>query len=182
LFNQHRAICALTLFLAALAFAAPPASAVDKVRAGKTTSDTWPYAALDIGVGEGIFAKYGLDVEVTALSGGARFQQALASNSIDVGVSGTAAMAQTAKRSPVIAVAATVGAPRGFSLVVAQDSPIKTVPDLNQAAFARKNLVAEDPDLVNRFLKGLFATVAFMKHNRAKTIELTAKIFNQSPG
>jgi ABC-type nitrate/sulfonate/bicarbonate transport system substrate-binding protein len=72
---------------------------------------SWPYAALDIGVDEGIFAKYNLDVEVTVLSGGARFQQALASNSIDVGVSGTAAMPQTIKGSPVIAIAATVGAP-----------------------------------------------------------------------
>ena len=87
------------------------ASAADKLRAGKATSDTWPYAALDIGVDEGIFAKYNLDVEVTVLSGGARFQQALASNSIDVGVSGTAAMPQTIKGSPVIAIAATVGAP-----------------------------------------------------------------------
>ena len=52
---------------------------------------------------------------------------------------------------------------------------------INQAAFARKNLVAENPDLVSRFLKGLFATVAFMKHNRENTIELTTKIFNQSP-
>ena len=259
---------ALRLVLAALLGAASvaPALAADKLRAGKATADTWPYAALDIGVERGIFAKYGLDVEVVTLSGGARFQQALASDSIDVGVAGTAAMAQTAKGSPVIAVAATVGAPRGFSVVVAEDSPIKAVSDLkgktisfgtngsfpdwlvrrlsiaegwgkdgikgvalgsvegsisavmahqvdammtatevglqmeeqkrgrivtemgkyaptiiNQAAFARKNLVAENPDLVNRFLKGLFATVAFMKHNRAETVELTTKIFNQSP-
>jgi ABC-type nitrate/sulfonate/bicarbonate transport system substrate-binding protein len=52
---------------------------------------------------------------------------------------------------------------------------------VNQAAYARQNLIEENPDLVNRFLKGLFATVAFMKQNREKTIELTAKIFNQSP-
>jgi ABC-type nitrate/sulfonate/bicarbonate transport system substrate-binding protein len=268
LLNDRRASYALTLFVAAITYisAVPQAFAADKLRAGKATSDTWPYAALDIGVEQDIFAKYGLDVEVTVLSGGARFQQALASNSIDVGVSGTAAMAQTVKGSPVIAIAATVGAPRGFSVVVAQDSPIKTVPDLkgktisfgtngsfpdwlvhrlsiaegwgkdgikgvalgsvegsisavmahqvdammtatevglqmeeqkrgrivtemakyaptiiNQAAFARQNLIKENPDLVNRFLKGLFATVAFMKHNREKTIELTTKIFNQSP-
>jgi NitT/TauT family transport system substrate-binding protein len=268
LFEHGGAHFAPRLLLAAILCAGflSPASAADKLRAGKATADTWPYAAIDIGVDQGIFAKYGLDVEVTTLSGGARFQQALASDSIDVGVSGTAAMAQTAKGSPVIAIAATVGAPRGFSVVVAQDSPIKTVADLkgktisfgtngsfpdwlvrrlaiaegwgkdgikgvalgsvegsisavmahqvdammtatevglqmeeqkrgrivtemgkyaptiiNQAAFARKNLVAENPDIVNRFLKGLFATVAFMKRNREKTIELTTKIFNQSP-
>ena len=251
--TYRRATCALALLVLAIG-TTPHASAADKLRAGKATSDTWPYAALDIGVDEGIFAKYGLDVEVTVLSGGARFQQALASNSIDVGVSGTAAMPQTVKGSPVIAIAATVGgASRGFAVVVAQDSPIRTVPDLkgktisfgtngsfpdwlvhrlsiaegwgkdgikgvalgsvegsisavmahqvdgmmtatevglqmeeqkrgrivtdiakyaptiiNQAAFARQNLVKENPDLVNRFLKGLFATVAFMKHNPRK--------------
>jgi ABC-type nitrate/sulfonate/bicarbonate transport system substrate-binding protein len=264
--NYRSATRALTLLVAALAYTAPHAAAADKLRAGKATSDTWPYGALDIGVEEGIFAKYNLDVEVTVLSGGARFQQALASNSIDVGVSGTAAMPQTIKGSPVIAIAATVGAPYGFSVVVAEDSPIKSVAELkgktisfgtngsfpdwlvhrlsiaegwgkdgvkgvalgsvegsisavmahqvdgmmtatevglqmeeqkrgrivtemgkyaptiiNQAAFARQNLVKENPDLVNRFLKGLFATVAFMKHNREKTIALTSKIFNQSP-
>jgi NitT/TauT family transport system substrate-binding protein len=266
LLRYRRTVCALALVVLSLACTTSHVIAADKVRAGKATSDTWPYAVLDVGVEEGIFAKYGLDVEVTTLSGGARFQQALASNSIDVGVSGTAAMAQTVKGSPVIAIAATVGAPYGFSVVVGQDSPIKAVSDLkgktisfgtngsfpdwlvhrlsiaegwgkdgikgvalgsvegsisavmahqvdammtatevglqmeeqkrgriitemgkyaptivNQAAFARKNLVAENPDLVNRFLKGLFATVAFMKHDREKTIELTSKIFNQSP-
>ena len=70
--NDRRAACALTLFVAALAYTAPSAFAADKLRAGKATSDTWPYAALDIGVEEGIFAKYNLDVEVTVLSGGAR--------------------------------------------------------------------------------------------------------------
>ena len=81
--NYRRATCALTICVAALAYTAPNASAADKLRAGKATSDTWPYAALDIGVDEGIFAKYNLDVEVTVLSGGARFQQALAGGAHD---------------------------------------------------------------------------------------------------
>lgn len=253
---------------ASLVFFGPVSTsfAADKLRAAKATSDTWTYVPLDIGVEEGIFAKYGLDVEVTVLSGGARFQQALASDSVDVGVSGSAAMALTAKGSPVIAVAATVGAPRGFSVVVAEDSPIRSVPDLkgktisfgtngsfpdwlvhrlsiaegwgrdgikgvalgsveasisavlshqvdammtatevglqleeqkrgriitamgdyaptiiNQAAYARQNLVREHPELVARFLKGFFASVAFMKHNKEKTVELSAQIFHQSP-
>ncbi len=121
-------VCLVVSF--ALVGVASSVFAADKLRAGKATSETWGYLPLDVGVEEGIFAKYGLDVEVIVLSGGARFQQALVSDSIDVGVSGSIAMAQTVKGSPVIAIAATVGAPRGFAVVVVADSPIKTVADL----------------------------------------------------
>jgi NitT/TauT family transport system substrate-binding protein len=240
-------------------------SAADKIRAGKATGETWGYLPLDVGVEEGIFSKYGLDLEITVLSGGARFQQALVSDSIDVGVSGTTAMAQTVKGSPVIAIAATVGAPRGFAVVVAADSPIKTVVDLKgktisfatngslpdwlvrrlaigegwgldgvkgvalgsveasisaalahqidasmtatevglqleeekrgrvvtemgkyaptlitQAAYARQDLVRERPELVERFVSGLFAAIAFMKQNKEKTVEISARVFNRS--
>jgi hypothetical protein len=77
LLNYRGATCAFAVF-AVLAYSAPHASAADKLRAGKATSDTWPYGALDIGVEERIFVKYNFDVEVTVLSGGARFQQPLA--------------------------------------------------------------------------------------------------------
>ena len=41
-------------------------------------------------------------------------------------------------------------------------------------------LSPRDLHAIERFLKRLFVTVAFLKHNREKTIELTTKIFNQS--
>jgi ABC-type nitrate/sulfonate/bicarbonate transport system substrate-binding protein len=251
--------CALTMTLAA------PALAADKIRAGKATGETWGYLPLDVGVEEGIFAKYGLDVEVTVLSGGARFQQALVSDSIDVGLSGSTAMAQTVKGSPVIAIAATVGAPRGFAVVVAYDSPIKTVADLKgktisfatngslpdwlvrqlaigegwgkggvkgvalgsvdasiaavqahqidaimtatevglqlqeiqrarvvtdmgkyaptmitQVAYAGQSFARAKPQQVQIFVNALFATVAFMKANKEKTVAISARVFNRS--
>jgi len=247
-------------------FAAAPADAMEKLRAGKATGETWGYLPLDVGVAEGIFAKYGLDVDVTVLSGGARFQQALVSDSIDIGVSGSIAMAQTVKGSPVIAIAATVGAPRGFAVIVTTDSPIKTIGDLKgktisfatngslpdwlvrqlaigegwgqggikgvalgsveantsavlahqvdgmmtatelglqleeekrarvvtdmgkyaanmatQVAYARQPLVKDRPALVEQFLKGWFATIAYMKANKDKTVEISAHVFNRSP-
>jgi NitT/TauT family transport system substrate-binding protein len=246
--------------------AAAPALAAEKLRAGKATGETWGYLPLDVGVAEGIFARYGLDVEVTVLSGGARFQQALVSDSIDIGVSGSIAMAQTVKGSPVIAIAATVGAPRGFAIIVPADSPIKTIADLKgktisfatngslpdwlvrqltigegwgqggikgvalgsveattsamlahqvdgtmtatelglqleeqnrarivtdmgkyapdmatQVAYARQPLVKEHPALIEAFLKGWFATIAYMKANKEKTVEISTRVFNRSP-
>jgi NitT/TauT family transport system substrate-binding protein len=246
--------------------AASSSLAADKIRAGKATGETWGYLPLDVGVEEGIFAKYGLDVEVTVLSGGARFQQALVSDSIDVGVSGSTAMAQTVKGSPVIAISATVGAPRGFSVVVVADSPIKTVADLKgktisfatngslpdwlvrqltlgegwgpggvkgvalgsveasisaalahqidgimtatevglqledqkrgrivtemgkyaptmitQVAYAGQSFVRAHPEQVQRFVNGFYATIAFMKANKDKTVAISARVFNRSP-
>ncbi len=257
-------IVAAGLALAAL-FAGTPAQAADKMAVGKAINVLWVYSLLDIGVEEGIFAKYGLDVEVSTLPGDAKFQQALISKSIDIGLSAGTAMALSLKGSPAIAVAAYSGAPRNFAVIVAADSSIRTVADLKgkllstatagslpewlikrlaikegwgvdgirrtttggfeaslaaalthstdgfmgateaglqleeekrgrvitdmeryaprfitQVVSTRTDFIAEHPDRVDRFLKGLFATVAFVKSNKAKTGEITTRVLHQS--
>jgi NitT/TauT family transport system substrate-binding protein len=47
--------------------------------------------------------------------------------------------------------------------------------------FAREDLIAKRPDAVRAFLKGWFETIAFMKTNKDKTVEITAKVINVSP-
>lgn len=47
--------------------------------------------------------------------------------------------------------------------------------------FARNALIAKEPDKVRAFLKGWFETIAFMKANKAKTVEITAKVLHLSP-
>ena len=37
----------------------------------------------------------------------------------------------------------------------------------------------DNPDVVRRFVNGFFGTIAYMKANRDKTIEITAKVLNQ---
>ncbi len=34
--------------------------------------------------------------------------------------------------------------------------------------------------MVERFLKGWFATIAYMRQNREKTVDISAKVFNRS--
>jgi NitT/TauT family transport system substrate-binding protein len=46
---------------------------------------------------------------------------------------------------------------------------------------ARTNLIASNPDLVERFLKGFFASIAYMKANRDKTIEMSARFLRLDP-
>jgi NitT/TauT family transport system substrate-binding protein len=240
------------------------ARAADKIHVGKAINVLWVYTILDIGVEQGIFAKYGLDPEISVLPGDAKFQQALIAQSIDIGLASGTSMALSVKGSPAVAVAAYAGAPRNFSVNVAADSAIKSVADLkgkllatatagslpewlikrlsikegwgvngirttatggfgaslaatlthsvdgfmgateaglmlvqqkrgriitNMEAYAprfitqvvstRKDFVHDHPELVERFLKGLFATVAFVKSDKAKTTEIAMRILHQ---
>lgn len=47
--------------------------------------------------------------------------------------------------------------------------------------FAREELIAKRPEAVRAFLKGWMDTIAFMKANKDKTVEITAKVLNLSP-
>jgi NitT/TauT family transport system substrate-binding protein len=221
---------------------------------------------LDIGVEQGIFSKYGLDVEISVLPGDAKFQQALIAGSIDIGLASGTSMALAVKGSPAIAVAAYAGAPRNFSVNVAADSDIKTVKDLKgrllstatsgslpewlikrlslkegwgvhgirttttggfeaslaatlthavdgfmgateaglmleeqkrgriitnmeqyaprfitQVVSTRKDFVQNHPELVERFLKGIFATIAYVHANKAATTEIATRVLHQDP-
>ena len=46
--------------------------------------------------------------------------------------------------------------------------------------FARDELIEKNPELIKRFVDGWFTTIAWMKANRAKTIELSGKVLNLS--
>ncbi len=251
---------------AALMLGAGPALAADKVRLGKAQAGAWTFLPADIGVEEGIFAKYGLDVDIINLTGDAKVQQAFAANSIEFGLGSGPGMAFAVKGSPGIAVASYAGPPRNISAIVLAQSPITNVADLKgkllsvstagsltdwlakqmarqegwgqdgvttvalgaidsalaalkahqvdavilsteagyqleergegrivvgmdryaphfitHVAFAQKQLVQDNPALVERFLQGFFASIAFMKANREATSTLAEHVFHQSP-
>jgi len=61
--------------------------------------------------------------------------------------------------------------------VVAPLAPF--APDFHtHVIFARDELIASKPELVERFLRGWFSTIAYMRANKEKTVEITAKILN----
>jgi ABC-type nitrate/sulfonate/bicarbonate transport system substrate-binding protein len=237
----------------------------DKVTVAKSADVAWTFVVLDVGKQQGIFAKYGIDVEITALGGDAKVQQALAAKSIEFGLGSGPSMAFVAKGAPVYAVAAFAAEPRNIAVVIGANSPIKTVADLRgkklavttagsltdwlahrigvqegwgkdgvttvalggftpalaalrtgqidgimaaieagygleekgegkvlvgmekyapkfitHVIYARKDLIADKPDVVTRFLKGFFATIAFEKANKAKTTEIAMQVLHQS--
>lgn len=124
---------AFALALAALGLAAPrPATAAEltTVHVGKAVAEAFTFVPLDIGVKEGIFAKYGLKVDIINFTGDAKLQQGLTSDAIQFGLGSGPGMAFAVKGSPVHAVADYFGAPANIAVIVKEGSPIKSVADL----------------------------------------------------
>ena len=117
-------LCGVVLLLIA------PASAAEKLRVGKAVPFAWTFTPIDVGVQTGIFAKHGLELDVSAFGGDARMQQGLTSDSIDVGIGSGPGMAFMAKGVPAKGVFAMAGAPHNMAVMVKYDLPIRTVDDL----------------------------------------------------
>jgi len=127
---------AAAVILVALAVVPGPADAADTVRVGKAVPTAFTFVPLDVGQKEGVFAKYGLDVQIVAFTGDAKLQQGLASDAIDFGLGSGPGMAFAVKGVPVRAVADYFGAPANIAVYVKEDSPIKTVADLKAKIMA----------------------------------------------
>jgi NitT/TauT family transport system substrate-binding protein len=133
----------------ALAFA-NSTHAADKVRAGKSIGSLWAFLPLDIGMEKGLFAKYGVEVEISDLGSGAKLQQALASDSIDIGLSAGSDMMASVKGSPVLTVAAFAEEPRSVVIMVAADSPIQKPADFKGKLVAMPSLGSVSEWLLRR--------------------------------
>jgi NitT/TauT family transport system substrate-binding protein len=258
-----RPIAKFLLLAACVLAVGPAARAADVLHVGKS-ANAWTFIPVNVGVEVGLFAKYGLDVEISNLPNDVKLQQALASASVEIGIIGGPTMAQSVKGSPVTAVAAYALEPRNMAIIVTADSPLKNADDLkgrligvpgtasltewlarrlalekgwgkdgvrtvslggfagNLAALrthqtdamvtateigymleergegriltplggfaphfhthvieARNDLIADHPDRVTRFLKGYFASIAFMKANKAKTTGIAMALLHQ---
>jgi len=257
-------IRAVLITLAVLSIS--PAIAAEKLRVGKAVPFAWTFTPIEVGIETGIFAKQGLELEVSGFGGDAKMQQALTADSIDIGIGSGPGMAFMAKGVPAKAVFAMAGVPRNMAIMVRYDLPIKTVDDLkgkklgvttvgsltdwigkriNQLKgwgadgittvpvggmgparatiktgqihgyigalevgyaleeakewkvittatpfvenfithvfFVRENVIKDRPEAVRAFLKGWVNTIAYMKANKDKAVEITAKVVKLSP-
>src|SRR5262245_42037816 len=128
-FNRRSVVARACLAVPAL-LVGPQASAQEKLRVGKAVAEAFAFLPLDVGVREGIFRRHGLDVEITSFGGGARLQQALAADSIDIGVSAGPELALLERGAPVKGVAMPFGPPVYLMLLVRADGPVRTAADL----------------------------------------------------
>ena len=122
---------AVTWIAAVIALA--PASAAEKLNVGKAGQNVFAFAFLDVGVKAGVFAKNGLDLDVSEFASGARLHQAMAAGSIDIGFGGGTDFVTILKGAPEMAVAAVAGPPFDFGITVRADGPIRTIADLQGA-------------------------------------------------
>jgi NitT/TauT family transport system substrate-binding protein len=262
---KHPRICAS---LAALLLLATPAAspAAELLRVGKSVPEAFSFVPLDVGMRVGLFRKYGVEIEPSALAGGAKLQQALAADSLDLGLGSGPEMSAIQKGSPVKAVAAMAGAPRLLALLVRPDSSLKAVADLKgrkiavttvnsltawlvselsrqqgwgpngievtplgatpgqfaalkthqidglvsdiatllqaeangsgkilfrfgdlvqdfhiHVIFATNKLIAQRPDAVRAFLEAWFETIAFMRADKARTVDIAKDIISVDP-
>lgn len=113
------------LMLAAV-LCATQAVAADKLRVGKGVPFAWTFIPVDVGKAIGVWDSLGIDVEIIGFQGAAKQQQALIAGSVDIGLGSGPSMGFTAKGAPAHGVAAFAGPPKSLSVVVRQDSPIKT--------------------------------------------------------
>ena len=244
----------------------PRASALDKVHAGMAVWPIWAFLPLQIGLEEGIWQKYGIDLDVTNNGSGAKLMQAMTAGSVDFGLSSGVEMAFGAKGAPIRAIATYAGEPRTVTVIVAADSPVRKPADLKgklialpgvgsvsewlvwqmaiaegwgktgvqtvaagsiegclaaikshqadamigppelgylletrkeghvafslapyarhfaaHVVYARSDLIESNPDLVERFLKGFFAGVIFMKTHKQETTRVAVRELRSTP-
>jgi len=127
----NRAI-AVALLIAAC-FGASAAFAVDKVRVGKSVSQPFAFAPVEIGTAEGIWARHGLDVETTIFAGDAKLQQGMVANAVDFGLGSGPAMGFLAKGVAARAVGALANEPLSMGLIVGAAPKIEKPQDLKGA-------------------------------------------------
>jgi len=106
------------------------ATAADLLRVGNVGAVAFSFVPTNVGKDVGIFAKNGLDIQITGFAGDAKLQQAMAANAVDVGLGSGPGMAFIVKGSPVKAIAEIAGPPLIFALVVRNDNSVKTIDDL----------------------------------------------------
>ena len=106
------------------------AAAQEKLRVGKAVAEAFAFIPLDVGLQHGIFKRHGLDIEITSFGGGARLQQAMAADSLDVGVSAGPELALLERGAPVKGVAMPFGPPVYLMLLVRPGDAIKSAADM----------------------------------------------------
>jgi ABC-type nitrate/sulfonate/bicarbonate transport system substrate-binding protein len=107
-----------------------PSAAAELLRVGKSTTTSFSYTLVDVGVESGIFRKHGLELELAGFTGGQRLMQGLAAGSLDIALDTGPDMALVLKGAPVKAVSALADRPIELVLTTRPDSPIKTIADL----------------------------------------------------
>ncbi len=109
------------------------AATADKIRVGKSVTQPFAFAPIEIGLEKGIWGRHGLELEVSIFAGDAKLQQALVATSVDFGLGSGPAMGFLVKGVPAKAVGVIANQPLSMGIVVGPSSAIRTPGDLKGA-------------------------------------------------
>lgn len=123
------AVAALALW-AMLALGASAGFAAEKLAVARSSASGFTFDPLNIGIEKGIYAKHGLDVQMSVMEGSAKLHQAMLAGAIDIGLGAGTDLAFLVKGSPETAVGAVMIGAGIYGLVLGPDSQIHTVADL----------------------------------------------------
>ncbi|WP_407525906.1 ABC transporter substrate-binding protein [Methylobacterium oryzisoli] len=129
---SRRAALGLVAGAASLALGAPSLRAApQKVRIGLATKTWWPSVLADVAVKRGLFAKAGLDPELTVYRSGGEAFEAQAAGAADI-ITGLVSQIATGRSRGVNTkiLALSASANTGWRLLVKTGSPIKDVKDI----------------------------------------------------
>ncbi len=146
------------LALVSLGFAmalAQEASAQDKLKLAIGQRGNWDTSVSEIGTRLGIFKKHNLELENLYTQGGGETQQAVLSNSVDIGVAGgiMGALSAYSKGAPIRIIAAETTGAQDLFWYVKADSPIKTLKDFDDRSVAYSTNGSSTHGIVNAFVR-----------------------------
>jgi NitT/TauT family transport system substrate-binding protein len=121
---------AFALFAACLLLGGAPASALDTLIVGKATPGGYAWVPIDVGVAHGLFKKHDLEVEIVAFTGSAKLHQAMAADSVEIGLGGGTEFIFLTRGAPELAVATMADPPLDLGISILNSSTIKSIDDL----------------------------------------------------
>lgn len=148
----------LGLALAAFGLAASmalPAAAQDKLKLAIGQRGNWDTSVSEVGTRLGIFKKHGLELEMLYTQGGGETQQAVLSNSVDIGVAVgiMGALGAYSKGAPIRIIGAETTGGQDLFWYVKADSPIKTLKDFEGKTVAYSTNGSSTHGVVNAYIK-----------------------------
>lgn len=148
----------LGLALAAFGLAAGmalPAAAQDKLKLAIGQRGNWDTSVSEVGTRLGIFKKHGLELEMLYTQGGGETQQAVLSNSVDIGVAVgiMGALGAYSKGAPIRIIGAETTGGQDLFWYVKADSPIKTLKDFEGKTVAYSTNGSSTHGVVNAYIK-----------------------------
>jgi len=139
--SSHRASKSVAALIIGLCLTASPALALDKIKLAIGNPGVGETEVPDLGMKQGIFAKYGLELEILYTQGSAETVQAVVSGGVDVGcaVGTVGALAAFSKGAPLRIIGASFTGDSNMFLYVPAQSPIRKVEDAKGKTVAFSN-------------------------------------------